>query len=433
MTRRARVLGAFWWCAGLWLALLCTASPAHAAVERTQLPNGSALIIRRDAAVPLVAMELWFRAPSIGFHTPIIGLSRYAASAIAASPQGREPSLSTLIKNLGGRLVINAYADAVSVAVSVPADQQRRVLRAVTRAYFTPIISTQAMRTAVRDVAIAGTQQRLDPQATLHDALFSQLFSGGAAHYATVPTNANALSRVSLPELKSFATRAFRSTNAIVTVAGRAPDNLAADFSGRSSGQPMENPVDSVPAGQPTTSTRTYEEDAVGYAWLGPPIRDVKAATALDFIADYLFRADTGVVAQLGRADAADTFLSGQFITLHDPGVMMIEMAGKQIDRLQAHVEDQLQQIKRPLSQSVFDRARTAFQYHILSDTESPLATADNFGWYAVEGDPLYAPSDDGAKYLQVTQSLDPGYVARIAQQYLGSPTVVRLKAGVKS
>ncbi|MBV8726317.1 MAG: insulinase family protein [Candidatus Eremiobacteraeota bacterium] len=432
MTLRARTLGAFILCAGFAAVLFFTTSSGIAAVERTQLSNGSALIVRRDATVPIVAIELWFRAPSIGFRAPVVGLSRYAATTIAASPQGSAPSVSQLIKSIGGRFSISAYADAVSVAASVPADQERVVLRALTRAYFTPILSAGSMRMALREVAIAGTQQQLDPQATLHDALFSQLFTGGPAHYATVPTNANTLSRVSLAELKAFASRAFRSTNAIATVAGHATDNLAASFAGRAAHEPMDNPVDSTPARAPSTATRSYGEDAVGLAWLGPAIHDVKAATALDFISDYLFRNDTGVVARISRDDAPDSFLSGQFITLHDPGVMVVEMAGKQVDRLQAHVEDQLQQIKHPLSQRAFDDARTAFVYHIMTDTETPLAMADNFGWYAIEGDPLYAPSDDGAKYLQVAQSLDPRYVAKIAQQYLGPPTVVRLRAAQK-
>ena len=432
MTRRALALGALAVCAGLAFVATFRTLPCSAAVERTQLPNGSALILRRDATLPMVAIELWFRAPSIGFRSPVIGLSRYAATAIAASSQGRSPSIGQLIKGLGGRFTISANADAVSVAASIPAQSERKVLRALTTAYFTPTLSPQSMRSALREVAIAGAQQQLDPQATLHDALFSQLFISGPAHYATVPASASALTRVSLSELKSFAARAFRSTNAILTVAGYAPENLAASVAGRAARPSMENPVDSTPAQAPSATTRTYGEDAIGLAWLGPPIRDVKAATALDFIADYLFRIDTGTVERLSRDDAADSFVSGQFVTLHDPGVMVVEMAGRQIDRLQAHVEDQLAQIKHPLSQPAFDAARTAFEYHILSDTESPLAMADNFGWYAVEGDPLYAPSDDGAKYLQAAQSLDPGYIARVAQQYLGQPTIVRLRANPK-
>ncbi|MBV8117095.1 MAG: insulinase family protein, partial [Candidatus Eremiobacteraeota bacterium] len=248
MTRRALALGAFALSAGLALVCSFRILPCSAAVERTQLANGSALIVRRDASLPMVAIELWFRAPSIGFRSPVIGLSRYAATAIAASPQEHSPSISQLIKGLGGRFTIGANADAVSVAASVPAQSARQVLRALTTAYFTPALSQKSMRSALREVAIAGAQQQLDPEATLHDALFSQLFISGAAHYATVPNSASALSHVSFGELKAFAARAFRSTNAILTVAGYAPENVGISVAGHPARQAMENPVDSTPA-----------------------------------------------------------------------------------------------------------------------------------------------------------------------------------------
>lgn len=415
----------------LLFSFLCL-SAGYAAVDRSQLPTGSTLIVRRDATVPTVAIELWFRVPSTGFGNPIVGLSRYAATAIAASKSSDGMSVSQLIKGIGGRFLISAYPDAVSIAASVPAGTERRMLRALTRAYFSPILAADATRGALRDVVVAGTQERLDPEATLHDALFAQLFTSGPAHYAALPSNGAALGRVSLAELRQFAARAFRSSNAVLTVAGDAPADLSASVTaGRVDGRAMESVLDSTRA-PATTTTKPYAEDAVGLAWFGPPISDARAATALDFIADYLFRADTGVVARADRAEAGDALLSGQFVTLHDPGVMLVEMAGKQLDLVRAHVEEQIERIKHPLSENDFAAARRAFEYHILSDSETPLSTADNFGWYALEGDPLYAPSDDGAKYLQSVESLDPAYVARVAQQYLGTPTVVQLKAGSK-
>jgi len=432
MTFGARAPGAAAICAVFALIFFSSNERCAAAVQRTQLPNGSNVIVRRDLAVPVVAVELWFRTPSVGFRAPVVGLSRYAATAIAASAPRGGISLSDLIKSLGGRLVISAYADAISVAASVPAGSERRVLRALSAAYFTPLLSASAMRSALRDVAIAGAQQQLDPEANLHDALFGQLFTSGPAHYPTLPASAAALSRLSLAQLREFAQRAFRSSNAIVTAAGHAGDDLTANLIGRADERAMEGPVDSLPARAATMTTQAYGEDAIGLAWLGPSIRDTRAATALDFIADYLFRADTGTVARATGRDADESLLSGQFITLHDPGVMLVEIAGKQLDRLQAQVQEQLDRIKQPLPQRAFDEARTAFAYHILSDTETPLAMADNFGWYAVEGDALYAPSDDGAKYLQTLESLDPAFVAQVARQYLGQPTRVHFTAARK-
>jgi len=434
MTSRAGAgRGAASWAGLALLFWFCTFCVADAAVERTRLPVGSTVILRRDATVPTVALELWFRAPSTGFGSPTVGLARYAATAIAASSSGDGLSVSQLIKSVGGRFLISVYPDAVSIAASVPGGTEIRVLKALTTAYFSPNLNADAMRSALRDVVVTGTQELLDPEAALHDALFAHLFSSGPAHYATLPPNGSLLSHVSLVELRQFAARAFRSSNAVLTIAGDAPASVSANVAaGRVDGLAMVGPLDSTPAPGATTSTEPYAEDALGLAWLGPPISDPKAATALDFIADYLFRADTGVVTRASLVEAPDAVLTGQFVTLHDPGVMLVEIEGKQLELVRNSVQEQLERIKRPLTQSAFEAARRAFEYHVLSDAETPLAAADNFGWYAVEGDALYAPSDDGAKYLQAAESLDPAYVARIAQQYLGTPTVVQLKASRK-
>ena len=68
--------------------------------------------------------------------------------------------------------------------------------------------------------------------------------------------------------------------------------------------------------------------DGLGLAWIGPPISDQKAATALDFVADYLFREQTGVVVKALDAKPSDALVVGQFITLHDPGIMVVTIGG---------------------------------------------------------------------------------------------------------
>ncbi|MDP9017947.1 MAG: hypothetical protein M3N19_06485, partial [Candidatus Eremiobacteraeota bacterium] len=331
-------------CASVSLVLFGTPARAKnaAAMQHTTLPFGSTLIVRRDPAVATVALELWFRAPSVGFNQPAPGLARYAATAIAASKANDGVSLSDLIKSVGGRFAISAYPDAISVAASVPAGTEARVLRAMTAAYFTPVVTVEGMHGGLRDVVVAATQQRFDPEGTLHDGIFGLLFSSGPAHYAGVPSSAQALGQITMDGLKAFAGRAFRSSNAIIAVAGNVQTDLSgAIVAGKVDGERMLAPIDSVRAPQPASTTRPFAEDGVGLGWVGPSIADPKAATALDFIADYLFRPETGVVARASAVDAPDAFLSGQFVTLHDPGVMLVEIAGKHYDavRLRAQTE----------------------------------------------------------------------------------------------
>ncbi|MFN2528694.1 MAG: hypothetical protein ABR584_08245 [Candidatus Baltobacteraceae bacterium] len=403
-------------------------------MERTNLPYGSQLIVRRDANVASVAVELWFRAPSTGFEDPTPGLSRYAATAIAASKVGGGQSLSQAVKSVGGRLGISAYPDAVSISASVPSGAESRIIKVMTSAYFTPALSAEGMRSALRDVVVAGTQKRFDVEETLRDGVFALIFPTGAFHYSTLPSNATALGQVTPSALRVFAARVFRSSNAVLAVAGNTQADIPAAISGgRTDGQSMERPIDATPVAGPASSSATFAEDAVGLGWVGPPIADTKAATALDFIADYLFRPQTGAVSRPVDSSSPDTFLTGQFITLHNPGVLLVEIAGKRRDEVRSIVLAAIEKMRTPLGAAEFSAARSAFEYHVLADSQTPLTEADNFGWYSIEGDSLYAPGDEGLRYVQTAQTLDPAFVSQVAQHYLGRPSVLELTGPTKS
>src|SRR5262249_8169802 len=77
---------------------------------------------------------------------------------------------------------------------------------------------------------------------------------------------------------------------------------------------------------------------------------------------------------------------------------------------------------RTPLDQRVFENARSVFAYHVASDVASPVSLADNFGWYASEGDAAYAPGADldGGRYVRAIQSLTPQFVAATVSNYLG-------------
>ena len=152
----------------------------------------------------------------------------------------------------------------------------------------------------------------------------------------------------------------------------------------------------------------------------------------MDFIADYLFRSDSGSVAKSVADVNPDAVLVGQFITLHDPGVMFVAYSGTDTPAIKALVDAGFATIQRPLPQSVFKAAQLAFEYHLLSDLQTPVQLADNFGWYSVEGAPAYAPGVDGESgaYFRAVESLTPGFVAAVAQKYLGKqPAVITLTA----
>ncbi|HTU80777.1 MAG TPA: hypothetical protein VMF61_01530, partial [Candidatus Acidoferrales bacterium] len=192
----------------------------------------------------------------------------------------------------------------------------------------------------------------------------------------------------------------------------------------------MDPPFDSTLANPPAATTDAEGKvDGIGLAWVGPPISDERAATALDFVADYLFRDETGIVSKALEAGKDGTYAEGQFITLHDPGIMLVTVGGDSRKLATQHILEEVAKLEQPLDPQVFAAAREAFLYHIAVDTQTPSQAADNLGWYWVEGAPAYAPGDEGGAYAQAARALDPQYVASIVRRYLKNPVTVNLTA----
>jgi len=191
----------------------------------------------------------------------------------------------------------------------------------------------------------------------------------------------------------------------------------------------MATPYDSTLTSASNQSVQSGQAPAVGLAWAGPPIAQERDATALDFIADYLFDPEHGIVpAQLDAADA-DVLADGQFVTLHNPGVLVVTLSGKGSFKAQQRVIDAVRSMQDPMDASAFSNARRAFMYHILQQIQTPAQRADNFGWYAAEGNAGYAPGDSSGAYMRAAESLSPDFVAAVARRYLEHPMIVRVIA----
>lgn len=396
-------------------------------------PARALVVVQRDPSASTTALELWFRAPSAGYDSQTPGISRLALTALAASrPSPHGTSLAEFVKALGGTLSINAYPDLAMVGVSVPAWEGENAAKRLAAAYFTPSVSDDGLKAAVRDCAIAGTESRFNGDRLLQDALFAHLFESGPAHYAPTPQNALDFSKIPAQDVKAFAARAFTAQNAIVSAAGAIDEAVMAPFAHASQGSPVQPPLDSALSNRPADVTLDASVEGLGFAWTGPAISDEKNATAMDFIADYLFDPDHGTLAKV-LPPKSQVLLNGQFITLHDPGVMLLTVTGTGAADMRQNVLDAVSALQKPMDAKTFAAARAAFVYHILSQIQTPLSRADNFGWYAGEGNLPYAPGSDSGAYLRAAEALDPGFVAQAAQRFLQHPSLVTLSANKKS
>jgi predicted Zn-dependent peptidase len=380
--------------------------------------------VRPLDGAPVAAIALWYRASSSGFDATKPGIGRLAATAIAASQPITGTPLGTFVNRLGGRMSIGAYPESVSVSILVPADKAALALRALSRSFFSPVLTEAGLTAARRTLAEESAIRAIGSEGKLDDALYAALFAGGPAKAPPFPAP-GAIDGWNLGDVKAYAERAFRPGNAVLVFTGSvSPDLTSAVMRGREDALPGPESPQPDPLAAASPVALVGNEPGFGRAWAGPPIADEAAATAFDFLADRLFGPGSPVQT---AATAAGTTLDGTFVTYHDPGVFLVTASGGNVAAVRAAVEAAVARAQEPMAADAFETARRQFVFRLLSHAATPDLIADNYGWYTVEGAPPYTPGEGGnaGRYLQAVAALTPASVAAAAARYLAAPGAV--------
>jgi predicted Zn-dependent peptidase len=452
MTYSPRGALAALFCSGLFIAALSSAAVAasDAASPIDQSGERADRLTYRiigGGASPTEAIEIWFRCPADGYDGTRPGIARLAALAIADEDQGGA-SLRDIAIASGGDVTVQVFPAATEIGVVVPAYIAGAMQDALLARVFNGSLDDKAVKNAKLRLAEQLSLAGLEPDVFLRERTFAAIFSDGPYHDSTFGTAAT-LEKATLDDVQAYMTDAFQPANAIAASAGlgsldaygaiatSGPTNRQGSVLSASTrvhdAQPLPHssvrasfaPV-SLPAG--TSSSVS----AVALGWVGPPISDQRSATAMDFLSDYLMRDGYGTVAQaLAKAQPQSSF-DGQFITLHDPGVMFAGVWGAGLDRRGAvnAIRAAVQRVvDAPLSDADFAQASIAFRTHLLHDMDGPQSVADNIGWYFAQGAPAYTPVDmifGAGAYESAASSLTPGFVHDVARRYLSSePAIV--------
>ena len=405
------------------LAALGASAFAAPLQQNGTFARGGSYVLRPDPGSSIASIALWFRAPGYGYGAPTPGIGQLAAASCAAVRLAGGKSLVEQIRALGGRLAFGGDADMITIDVTVPAGSARRALAALTAAYFAPKVDDDAYKLALRDTAVRGVERRYATGSTVTDLLLENLFASGPAHVPALPGSADAIASISREDVAAFAALAFRSNNAYVAIAGNVEPSIAdavTDGDASVPPAPFAGTSRLAPAG--ASATADGLEAAIGMGFAGPPITDRRAATALDFIAGYLFGDDGTVAKALSSTKAR---VDGSFLTLRDSGVTVVSITGGDLAAGSAAVRSAVDAMRTPLSADAFASARRAFAYRSARNWSIPDALVDDLAWYALKGDAAYAPGDASGTYARTVASLDPAYVALIARTYLQRPTVL--------
>lgn len=410
------------------------ASPASV----QQLQNGLTIVARRAGAAPVAALEIWVRCPANDYDGSRPGIARLAALALLEEKSQTSLSLRDAARIAGGHVAISVYAESTEIAILAPSYAAAALLDKLSATVAKGYVDQAAFDTGRTRLAAGQVAAGDVADQELRDTLFSQLFASGPLRDSTYGTP-KALRDMTLGDVTRFIGRAYVPADEVVVAVGDVDEqdvtrHLGAFPATTGVAQTMPaSPVAAYGAAPIAIHKEQSSTAGVGMAWIGPPIADERAATAMDFLSDYLTDPSGGTLTKTVAAIDSDADFNGQFITLRNPGVFFLTASGTKFDiaTLPQAIRTSLQaSIGHQLSKGEFDRARAAYITHLLRDMQSVQGMADNYGWYYAQGALAYSPSATnvalGGDYFAQVSSLTPDFVYSVARKYLlGTPAVV--------
>ena len=439
MDRRRGVLAALF-IAGAALSAPALPSPALAATElapgETVLSDGLTMEVRHSTGSGAVALEIWVRCPANGWTSSQPGIARLTALAAVDAKSGNT-TLRDTVHARGGEVGVSIFQTATEFVVLSPADQAPVLEDALMRAVFRPSIDAAALDQARTRLAAEQAISAQSAAAVLRDKVFATIFTNGPLHDAPLG-DAKLLQSASLTEVRDFAARSYVPSASAVIALGNGDANVlrahiaAASPSAAASSSLPASAIGAAPAVPIALTNPDVDGPGVALGWAGPPISDRRAATAMDFLSDYLTDPKAGVFASTATSTTAGASIDGQYVTLEQSGLFFVSATGTGVDpaTMEKSLRDALDQVlARSMSRGTFATALSAYETRLLRQMDSPQGLADNYGWYFAMNAPSYAPSATdvslSGEYFAAAASLTPDYVRDIAHRYLGIDPVI--------
>ena len=441
MDRRRGVLAALFIAGASALAASLASAPALAGPElapgETVLSDGLTMEVRHATGSGAVALEIWVRCPANGWSATEPGIARLTALAVIDSKNGGS-SLRDAVRSRGGEVGLSIFQTATEFVVLSPADQAPALADALMHAVFRPSIDAAALDQAKTRLAAEQAQAGQSSDAVLRDKAFATIFPTGPLHDSTLG-DPKFLQSATLAEVRFYASRSYApGASAVIALGNGDADALRAHIV---SAAPPAGPGSPMPASaivgapaQPIGLTNPdVDSPGVALAWAGPPISDRRAATAMDFLSDYLADSRAGAFATAATAVTPGASIEGQFVTLEQNGLFYVTAFGAGVDpaTMQRSLRNAVDQVTgRQLPN--FSQALSAYETRLLRQMDSPQGLADNYGWYFAMNAPSYAPSATdvslSGEYFAAAASLTPDFVRDVARRYLGAaPAVITL------
>jgi len=398
-------------------------------IIRKKLDNGLDLVLLRDAAVPVVAVDIWYK---VGSRNEVPGKSGFAHLFEHMMFEGSEnvgkAEHMKLISDVGGTMNGSTSKDRTNYFEVVPANQLRLALWLEAdrmRSLKVTLENFENQRSTVKEER----RQRVDnaPYMRVFYEMLDELAYQSWPYKHSVIGSMEDLDNASLENVIAFHDKYYKPNNAVLSIVGDFYPEVAlgmvAEYFGNISSGPA---IEAVTINEPpqTAEKRTRWDDpfAPMPAYVCSyhiPARNHPDFYPIEMIEKILLDGESSrLYHRLVEKEQLALHIMGGVESKFGPNTFIFFgqlRPGKKLEQIESILQDELERLKtEKVSEQEMEKAKTKFKADFISKMEKTYYRADQLCFYTAFFDQPELLHSELERYLKVT----PEMVQEAARRY---------------
>ena len=417
-------------------AMIGRAAPAIATedVTRERLDNGVTVLVRENPLAPVVAVALLVRMGTRWERAENAGISNFVHAVMVKGTARRSGAdLAEAVAGLGGKLIASGEVDYSGIQASALARFWRELLGLTAEVALTPKLEPADVD-GERDWLLSRIQrQRDNPVARTFDELYAAAYGFHPYGLPTLGTP-ESLKRIDHAAIVAWYRQFYRPERIVLAVSGqvRSADVVAEArklFGGLPRGGELAEPRNGTPASgaRRLVIEQPAQQAQIAAGGLAPALADADHA-AVKVLATVLGGGMAGrLFAELRDKEALAYTANAFYEPVREPGLLVLYLgtAPQNVARAEPALQREIERVRtQPVSADELRRAQGFLLGNYSMDRRTNARQAWYLAFYEIEG----VGGDFPERYHAAVQAVTAADLMRVAQRYLGAPTIVILR-----
>ncbi|HEY7437509.1 MAG TPA: pitrilysin family protein [Methylomirabilota bacterium] len=409
------------------------AGSAAAQPARQQLPGGLTVLVRQNTATPVAAASLFVRMGSRWETEDDAGISHLLQQVLVKGTASRSAlEVAETAENLGGGISASADLDYSEVRATALARNWRAMLELIADVALRPALPASEIEGERRATLTALRSRQDQPFPLAMDTLMSHVY-GDHPYGRPILGRPAALERIDRARLVAHHQRFYRAPRMILAVSGDVDTRFVMAEAARLFGDAPAGPEETEPTlpaatarADRTVIVKPSAQAQVLAAFLAPPASHPDYA-AMKVLATALGGGMAGrLFTEVRDRQGLAYSTGGAYPSRLGPGVLFTQVGTAPANqaRAEAAMLGELERIRREaLTPTELTRAKG----YLLGQFALDRRTNARLAWYDGFFESLGVGPGFAERYARAVEAVSVEDVQRVAQAYLGAPTVVTL------